>query len=219
VKVISEKVLVPNGIQILWGGGDPKYKNPERGANVADVLEALLKQGSIEHIGAIQRTDYAKQIPKFEDLIISYSLKLANTTENPNKPTFGGYSNSSPVGFENFMKSLEQHCVMKDLFPPEKIYPIAAGIGYLLTFPSMCSKLIVIVIPRAGFISLQELKYVQILLESNKDAAIEVYGILWDGIEEGLFKDEQERCKVKEIMQLLKDLQKSHPKNVFLVPV
>ncbi len=39
----------------MWGGGDPIYKDPKRGGNIADLAHALLKANHIKDVAAVQR--------------------------------------------------------------------------------------------------------------------------------------------------------------------
>ncbi len=45
-------------LQVMWGGGDPIYKDPKRGGNIADLAHALLKANYIKDVAAVQRIGY-----------------------------------------------------------------------------------------------------------------------------------------------------------------
>lgn len=51
----GEEILKKNGLTVLWGGGDPLYKNPKRGGNIANVMQELLQRQYITTCCAVQR--------------------------------------------------------------------------------------------------------------------------------------------------------------------
>jgi len=210
VKKIGEEVVRPNNLEVLWGGGDP-----EKRGNVADLKAHLIKDGYLKYGACFQRAGHMTGVPEFEEIVIGYPDKFAMIE---NRKTFGGYVERPPDFFLKFLPGLTAKATNnKDLLPPTGVYPIGATLGYMMIFPCLASSgLILIVIPRAGTITLQELKYVERLLSGNPKANVQVYGINWNDILD-LKPEDSKRCRVKDILELLQNMHEKFPDKVHLI--
>jgi len=215
VTAIRDRVLALHGVRHVWYGGDPVFRARTRGGNIADILRALSENG-IEAC-ALQRQDWVERTPDFVKKIVAYDEKLAKVGE---RKTFGGYENEAPEGFEEFLENLKKTCITPEIIPKrKKLFPVAATAGYLLALPCMAKRVVLIVVPQAGFITLKEVEYVNLVLQSCPSAPIFVYAILWKNMGENLNNSEKVKCKLTETCLLLQNMVKKFPERVFLVDV
>ncbi len=107
------------------------------------------------------------------------------------------------------------------------IYPAAASAGYLCLLPALCnaSQLALIVIPRAGYITLQEVRYVYELIQRDAATAtaaatrrVHVYVVQWKSVGDDLTSIERdEKCQLRSILTLLASIATAHPDYVSVV--
>jgi hypothetical protein len=182
---LAEKIIEPLEIDTIWCGGDPIFKNPKRGGNISDVLQVEVylcrnyevprlpethserycnpTRGLVPHLPVFTYHRLAK-VPQFMKIQIGYKSEIASIK---GKDTFGGFQIEAPLHLDQFLQIFRLKCLNSDLLPPPKVYPVAATAAYFTFFPCMAKRLVVIVIPRAGYITLQEVLYLQLLLKVN----------------------------------------------------
>jgi len=125
VAVLHRAAVCGHGVRIVWGGGDPCFRAPRRGGNVADVALALLRLSQqrssgggggggggargLVAVAAVQREDWASSVPAFEQVVVAYDKSLAQGPHG--RTTFGGFETDKsrvPADYLSFLSALSR---------------------------------------------------------------------------------------------------------------
>mmetsp|Transcript_28665 Transcript_28665/g.31835 ORF Transcript_28665/g.31835 Transcript_28665/m.31835 type:complete len:277 (+) Transcript_28665:63-893(+) len=214
---IGINIIQHRGVSVLWTGGDPAYRRPQWGGNITDIKTLLISGGYVQTGACVQRSDWVHKSAKCDKYIIGYDGDMAVIN---GKKTFGGWSNAPPKGFLPFLATLRKKCINVDFLAPEKIYPSAASCGYLMALPSMAKDLILIVIPRAGYITFKETEYVYKLLKRRPKAPVHVYCIRYPEMKQDLNNvEKRQKCKIDDTLKVCASMKRDFPSNITYIDV
>lgn len=229
VDVIGKQIMVPNRAKMIWGGGDGEFKDKNRGGNVADLRRELLHQNYVKSLGAVQRADYGEHIPTHERVRIVYGANIGDVEGNP---MFGGFVEDCKGGWEHFTHYSSRilygsnrmiHVSPKFLPTKEGPHPVAATAAYLSLIPALTGtrRVVLVVVPRAGVVTLAEIQYSAHLIRSKKlsSSEFQIYVCVWKGMTEDMTHTEKKRTAMGEILAVLDQLSKDCPSNVVYLDV